>query len=144
MGRTQFIKPAIQDKPATFKDLTVNGNETVNGSLAIEGIPNVSQSVAEGIKGSTTLSSSFNTTLVFDSDKIMSITTATGLTMSIDPDPSIIGKVIITDISCSAGLNLPSSDFKTIIGTFNNLQRNYVYYHYIGNDTALVKIYQEL
>ena len=50
----------------------------------------------------------------------------------------------MTDISSTVGLNLPSSDFKVLNGTFNTSNRNYVYYHYIGGGIALVKIYQEL
>ena len=84
MGNARVIKPAIQNRPATFGDLTVNGNETVNGSLAITGISDVSQSVAQGIAGSTTVSSSFTSTLAFTSDKIMSTTVGTAVTMSID------------------------------------------------------------
>jgi len=144
MGNARVIKPAIQNRPATFGDLTVNGNETINGSLAITGISDVSQSIAEGIAGNTTVSSSFTSTLAFTSDKIMSTTVDTPVTMSIDGDLSIIGKVIMTDIFSTVGLNLPSSDFKVLDGAFNTSKRNYVYYHYIGGGTALVKIYQEL
>lgn len=137
MGRAKFIKPAIQDQPATFGELTVNGN------LAITGIPNVSESIAEGIAGNLAVSSSFTTTLAFTSDKIMRTTVGTAITMSIDADKSILGKVIMTDISSSVGLNLPTSEFKVLNGTFDTTKRNYVYYHYIGNDTALVTINQE-
>ena len=62
--------------------------------------------------------------------------------MSIDANASILGNVIMTDISAS-GLDLTSSEFKILNGTFDNTKRNYVYYHYIGNDTALVTINQE-
>jgi len=143
MGNARTIKPAIQDKPATFSNLTVNGNETVNGSLAITGIPDVSQSIAEGIAGNSAVTSSFTATLAFTSDKIMSITSATAITMSIDPDKSEIGKVIMTDISSSVGLHLTGSKFKVLNGTFDTTKRNYIYYHYIGNTTALVTINQE-
>ena len=143
MGNARVIKPAIQNRPATFGELTVNGNETVNGNLAITGIPNVSESIAEGIAGNLAVSSSFTTTLAFTSDKIMSTTVGTAITMSIDADKSILGKVIMTDISSSVGLNLPTSEFKVLNGTFDTTKRNYVYYHYIGNDTALVTINQE-
>ena len=143
MGNARVIKPAIQNRPATFGELTVNGNETVNGNLAITGIPNVSESIAEGIAGNLAVSSSFTTTLAFTSDKILSTTVGTAITMSIDADKSILGKVIMTDISSSVGLNLPTSEFKVLNGTFDTTKRNYVYYHYIGNDTALVTINQE-
>ena len=143
MGNARVIKPAIQNRPATFGNLTVNGNETVNGNLAITGIPNVSESIADGIAGNLAVSSSFTSTLAFTSDKIMSTTVATAVTMSIDADKSILGKVIMTDISSSVGLHLTSSKFKVLNGTFDTTKRNYVYYHYIGNTTALVTINQE-
>ena len=143
MGNAKVIKPAIQNRPATFGELTVNGNETINGNLAITGIPNVSESIADGIAGNLAVSSSFTTTLAFTSDKIMSTTVGTAITMSIDTDKSILGKVIMTDISSSVGLHLTGSKFKVLNGTFDTTKRNYVYYHYIGNDTALVTINQE-
>jgi len=137
MARAKFIKPAIQDQPTRL------GPTSVVGNLSITGIDNVSQSIAEGIAGNFTVSSSFTSTLEFSSDKIMSTTVATAVTMSIDADKSILGKVIMTDISSSVGLNLPSSEFKVLNGTFDTTKRNYVYYHYVGNDTALVTINQE-
>jgi len=144
MGNARVIKPAIQNRPATFGDLTVNGNETVNGNLAITGISNVSQSIAQGIGGSITLSSSFNNVLTFNSDKIMTTSSNNAISMSILSNAKLnfLGKVIMTDISAS-GLHLTGSDFKILNGTFDNTKRNYVYYHYIGNDTALVTINQE-
>jgi len=183
MGNARVIKPAIQNRPATFGNLTVNGNETVNGVLSITGIENVSQSIAAASVGtptlqqvtdqgastttpitasiisasngiitngltnvgstSTTLSSSFTTTLNFSTNRIMSVTTSSAVTMSVDADLGILGNVIMTDISSSVGLNLPSDDFKVLNGTFDTTKRNYVYYHYIGNGIALATINQE-
>jgi len=48
MARAKFIKPAIQDQPASF------GDTTVNGVLSITGIENVSQSIADAGGGGTT------------------------------------------------------------------------------------------
>ena len=62
--------------------------------------------------------------------------------MSINTNTSVLGNVIMTDIS-SSGLQLTGSLFKVLNGTFDTTKRNYVYYHYIGNDTALVTINQE-
>tara|TARA_R110002012_G_scaffold78553_3_gene200066 strand:+ start:809 stop:1225 length:417 start_codon:yes stop_codon:yes gene_type:complete len=137
MARAKFIKPAIQDQPTRL------GPTSVVGNLSITGIDNVSQSIAEGIVGNFTVSSSFTSTLAFTSDKIMSTTVGTAVTMSIDADKSILGKVIMADISSSVGLHLTGSEFKVLNGTFDTTKRNYVYYHYIGNDTALVTINQE-
>ena len=97
-----------------------------------------------GSTASTTLtvSSSFSTTLDFRSNRIMTTHSVQPLTMSIDADVGILGNVVMTDISAS-GLHLTSSEFKILNGTFDNTKRNYVYYHYIGNDTALVTINQE-
>ena len=136
--RAKHIKPAIQNQPASF------GNLTVNGSLAITGISDVSQSIAEGISGNLTVSSSFNNVLTFSSDKIMATSSNNAISMSIVSNAklNVLGKVIMTDISAS-GLHLTGSDFKVLNGTFDVTKRNYVYYHYIGNDTALVTINQE-
>jgi len=49
MARAKFIKPAIQDQPASF------GRTTVNGVLSITGIENVSQSIAAAGGGTPTL-----------------------------------------------------------------------------------------
>jgi hypothetical protein len=111
-------------------------NMNVSGHISSSGFTNVGST-------STTLSSSFTTTLNFSTNRIMSVTTGSALTMSIDAGNSILGNVIMTDISSSVGLNLPSSEFKVLNGTFDTTKRNYVYYHYIGNDTALVTINQE-
>jgi len=144
MGNAKTIKPAIQARPATFGDLTVNGNETVNGNLAIEGIPNVSQSIASG---PPTAAVSFNTVLQFDSDKIMATQSNNVISMSLFPNAKFntLGKVIMTDISAS-GLHLTSSEFKVLNGTFDSTKRNYIYYHFIGtggDNLALVTINQE-
>ena len=104
-----------------------NGSFTLSGSTA---------------STTLTVSSSFTTTLSFRTNKIMATHSTSPLTMSINADTSILGNVIMTDIS-SSGLNLPSSEFKVLNGTFDTTKRNYVYYHYIGNDTALVTINQE-
>jgi hypothetical protein len=104
-----------------------NGSFTLSGSTA---------------STTLTVSSSFTTTLSFSTNRIMATHSTSPLTMSIDADTSILGNVIMTDIS-SSGLNLPSSEFKVLNGTFDTTKRNYVYYHYIGNDTALVTINQE-
>ena len=149
MGNARVIKPAIQNRPATFGDLTVNGNETVNGNLAITGISNVSESIAQGVAGSTTLSASFNNVLTFNSDKVMATSSNSAVSMSIVSNAklNILGKVIMTDISSSVGLNLPSSEFKVLNGTFDSTKRNYVYYHFIGTggtNLALVTINQEV
>ena len=147
MGNARVIKPAIQNRPATFGDLTVNGNETVNGNLAITGISNVSESIAQGVAGSTTLSASFNNVLTFNSDKVMATSSNSAVSMSIVSNAklNILGKVIMTDISAS-GLHLTGSDFKVLNGTFDSTKRNYVYYHFIGTggtNLALVTINQE-
>lgn len=197
MGRTQFTKPAIQDRPVKFTDIISTGKLVTQGTVEFSGsVSTVSSSIqhidmadaafidssnstltlqsddgtnikitdtvkvnnnvfAEGFNGSFTLSgsnagttltvsSSFTTTLSFRTNRIMSVTTGSSVTMSIDADTSILGNVIMTDISSSVGLNLPSSEFKVLNGTFDTTKRNYVYYHYIGNDTALVTINQEL
>jgi hypothetical protein len=73
----------------------------------------------------------------------MSVTTGSALTMSIDADLAVLGNVIMTDVSSSVGLYLTGSEFKILNGTFDTTKRNYVYYHYIGNNTALVTINQE-
>lgn len=116
--------------------MSLHGNISASGHISASGFINVGST-------SITLSSSFATTLNFSTNRIMSVTTASALTMSIDADTSILGNVIMTDISSSVGLNLPSSEFKVLNGTFDTTKRNYVYYHYIGNDTALVTINQE-
>jgi len=257
MGRVKFIKPAIQDQPATFSSivskgsLTVNGAVTISGSLFLSGsedlvvtditasgnisgsgtgsfahiqLPgqgkiafddtspsdqfitgydhliqidadeildllarthvkhntplvisrtngtvynftgsmNITSSAAGGLDASLnvegpitgsiikatkntelTLTSSFSTTLDFSINRIMSVTTSSALTMSIDSDLAVLGNVIMTDISSSVGLHLTGSKFKVLNGTFDTTKRNYVYYHYIGNNTALVTINQE-
>lgn len=117
-------------------DISTDGNVSSSGHISASGFTNVGLT-------STTLSSSFTTALNFSTNRIMSVTTGSALTMSIDADTSILGNVIMTDISSSVGLNLPSSEFKVLNGTFDTTKRNYVYYHYIGNDTALVTINQE-
>lgn len=94
-------------------------------------------------KTSFTYSSSFDTTLDFRANRIMSVTTGSALTMSIDADLAVLGNVIMTDVSSSVGLYLTGSEFKILNGTFDTTKRNYVYYHYIGNNTALVTINQE-
>jgi cytoskeletal protein CcmA (bactofilin family) len=214
MGRVKVIKPAIQDQPVTFSNITSTGNVTVQGTTTISGSLNISSSgdftvgaitassilmdpveikSADGLviggsdtfttsgvrlnidgagnisttgnitasanvsasgeittngltnvgSTSTTLSSSFTTTLNFSTNRIMSVTTGSALSMSIDTGNSILGNVIMTDISSSVGLHLTGSEFKVLNGTFDTTKRNYVYYHYIGNDTALVTINQE-
>jgi hypothetical protein len=167
MGRTRFIKSAIQDQPATFSSivskgsLTVDGTVTISGSLTLSGSEDLvvnditasgdisasGEITTNGLTNvgstSTTLSSSFTTTLNFSTNRIMSVTTGSALSMSIDADASILGNVIMTDISSSVGLHLTGSKFKVLNGTFDTTKRNYVYYHYIGNTTALVTINQE-
>ena len=120
-----------------FQDITSSGVFSSSNEIITNGFTNVGST-------STTLSSSFTTTLNFSTNRIMSVTTGSALSMSIDPDPSILGNVIMTDISSSVGLHLTGSEFKVLNGTFDTTKRNYVYYHYIGNDTALVTINQEL
>jgi len=216
MGRVKVIKPAIQDQPVTFSNITSTGNVTVQGTTTISGSLNISSSgdftvgaitassilmdpveikSADGLviggsdtfttsgpvnkfnvdsagnvliggnitasanvsasgeittngltnvgSTSTTLTSSFTTTLNFSTNRIISVTTGSALSMSIDTGNSILGNVIMTDISSSVGLHLTGSQFKVLNGTFDTTKRNYVYYHYIGNDTALVTINQE-
>jgi hypothetical protein len=142
MGRIKVSKPAIIDSPASFKDLTVNGN------LTIPGISNLSQSIAQGVDGSITLSASFNNVLTFNSNKIMATSSNNAISMSLVSNAKLntLGKVIMTDISAS-GLHLDSSDFKVLNGTFDSTKRNYIYYHFIGTggtNLALVTINQEV
>jgi len=90
------------------------------------------------------LSSSFNTTLLFDVNRIMATSSNSAVSMSMTTDIKFLtlGNIVMTDISASA-LHLTASQFKVLNGTFDATKRNYVYYHYIGNDTALVTINQE-
>ena len=90
------------------------------------------------------LSSSFSTTLLFNANRIMATSSNSAVSMSMTTDAKFLtlGNVIMTDISAS-GLHLTGSQFKVLNGTFDAAKRNYVYYHYIGNDTALVTINQE-
>jgi hypothetical protein len=90
------------------------------------------------------LSSSFSTTLLFDANRIMATSSNSPVSMSMTTNLKFLtlGNVIMTDISASA-LHLTASQFKVLNGTFDASKRNYVYYHYIGNDTALVTINQE-
>jgi hypothetical protein len=117
-------------------DMTITGAISASGEITTNGFTNVGST-------SLTLSSSFTTTLNFSTNRIMSVTTGSALSMSIDTGNSILGNVIMTDISSSVGLHLTGSEFKVLNGTFDTTKRNYVYYHYIGNDTALVTINQE-
>lgn len=145
MADTTFIDSSnstltLQSDDGTNIKITdvVKVNNNVFGT-SFNGSFNLSGSTA----GTTlTVSSSFSTTLDFRSNRIMTTHSVQPLTMSIDADTSILGNVIMTDISAS-GLDLTSSEFKILNGTFDNTKRNYVYYHYIGNDTALVTINQE-
>lgn len=90
------------------------------------------------------LSSSFSTTLLFDANRIMTTSSNSAVSMSMTTNAKFLtlGNVIMTDISAS-GLHLTGSQFKVLNGTFDTTKRNYVYYHYIGNNTALVTINQE-
>ena len=119
-----------------FQNITSSGVISSSNEIITNGLTNVGST-------SLTLSSSFTTTLNFSTNRIMSVTTSSALSMSIDADASILGNVIMTDISSSVGLHLTGSEFKVLNGTFDTTKRNYVYYHYIGNDTALVTINQE-
>jgi hypothetical protein len=157
MARIKISRPAIIDTPASFTDLTATGDLTILGSASFSGsftfsgsfdggnatFNNITASILK-VNTSTqlTLSSSFSTTLNFSINRIMITHSVQPLTMSIDANASTLGNVIMTDISAS-GLDLTSSEFKILNGTFDNTKRNYVYYHYIGNDTALVTINQE-
>ena len=44
MGRVKVIKPAIQDQPVTFSNITSTGNVTVQGTTIISGSLNISSS----------------------------------------------------------------------------------------------------
>jgi len=146
-----FISARTDTKKLIIKadSIEVGSLIATTSSIKIKGSSNsYSGSFSGSFEGdgsglTTTISSSFSTTLVFDSNRIMSVTTESAVTMSVDPDPSILGNVIMTDISSSVGLNLPSDDFKVLNGTFDTTKRNYVYYHYIGNGIALATINQE-
>lgn len=160
-GSVSTVSASIQHidmADATFIDssngtLTLQSDDGTN--IKITDVVKVNNNVfAQGFNGSfnlsgstasttLTVSSSFTTTLSFRTNRIMSVTTGSALSMSIDADASILGNVIMTDISSSVGLHLTSSEFKVLNGTFDTTKRNYVYYHYIGNDTALVTINQE-
>jgi hypothetical protein len=122
-------------------NITSSTPGSLNASLNVEG-PITSSILKANTSTQLTLSSSFSTTLNFSINRIMITHSVQPLTMSIDSDLAVLGNVIMTDISAS-GLDLPSSDFKVLNGTFDTTKRNYVYYHYIGNDTALVTINQE-
>jgi len=113
----------------------------LNASLNVEGP--ITGSIIKATKNTElTLTSSFSTTLDFSINRIMNTQSSVPLTMSINTSTSVLGNVIMTDIS-SSGLQLTGSLFKVLNGTFDTTKRNYVYYHYIGNDTALVTINQE-
>jgi len=113
----------------------------LNASLNVEG-PITGSTIKATSNTELTLTSSFSTTLDFSINRIMATHSTSPLTMSINTNTSVLGNVIMTDIS-SSGLQLTGSLFKVLNGTFDTTKRNYVYYHYIGNDTALVTINQE-
>ena len=119
----------------------VSSSYALTSSQSISSSYAVSASYAENAGNVTTVSSSFSDELVFDTNKIMRYV-GSSVSMSLNETGSILGNVILSEISASA-IYHPPTNFKTLSGTFDDSSLNYIYYHYIGNSTVLLTISQE-